>query len=181
MSGFIRCIVYLSVIGVAFFLVGRILPKKWFCADKIPFRSFNFEKNGNVYVNFGIKKWKDGLPDMSRIVPILMPSKKMPTAFTIAQLEAMIQETCIAEWIHGLLCVMGYGCVFLWEGKGGWLAFLIYALGNIPYIMIQRYNRPKLMRILKKMRTKENDYINRKQESVHEKGDYTELQYGTRS
>ncbi len=181
MNGFFKCIIYLSAIGVTFFLIGRVLPKKWFRPDKLPFRSLNFEKNGSIYVNLGIKKWKDVLPDMSRIVPLLIPSKKMPPVYTIPRLEAMIQETCIAEWIHVLLCLMGYGCVFLWEGKGGWFAFLLYVLGNIPYIMIQRYNRPKLMRILQRVKIKENDYLNKKQESVHEKGDYTELQYGTRS
>lgn len=181
MSSLIKCIIYLSVIGVVFFLFGRIIPPKLFLPDEFPFRSFNFEKNGIFYVNLGIKKWKDRLPDMSRIVPLMIPSKKLPQKFTISQIQSMIQETCIAEFIHLLLCFMGCGCIFIWHGKGGWLLFLIYALGNLPYIMVQRYNRPKLLRVLKKMKLKENSFTNIKQECINEEGDYTELQYGTRS
>lgn len=155
MNGLLKCLVYLAVVSVALFLLGRVLPKSWFHGEGFPFRPFRFEKEGRVYHTLGIRKWKEGFPDMSVILPFLMPSKKLPKNLTAAHVELMIQETCVAEWAHGLLCLLGFGCVFLWNTAGGWLFAALYALGNIPYIIIQRYNRPKLMRLLRRLVAKE--------------------------
>lgn len=39
-------------------------------------------------------------------------------------------------------------CVCRGAGRGGVIAVAVYILlGNIPYIIIQRYNRPRLMRL----------------------------------
>ncbi len=150
------CLLYLAGIGIAAFLLGRILPKSWFCAGKFPFRSFRFEQEGRVYLALGVRKWKDGFPDMSVVLPSFMPSKKLPKVLNTVRVQQMIQETCVAEWTHAILCVLGFGCVFLWKKAGGWLIAILYALGNLPYIIIQRYNRPKLMRILERLEAKES-------------------------
>lgn len=171
MIGLIKCILYFALIGVVGFLMGRILPKSLFVGDRFPFRLFRWEKQGTVYELLGVRKWKEKLPDMSAILPKLMPSKRLPKDATSAQLERMVQETCVAEWTHGLLCVAGFGCVLIWKGVWGWVVSIVYALlGNFPFIIIQRYNRPKLMRILQKVQARER---------VHEECDYFELQHGT--
>ncbi len=166
------CILYYVFIGVSGFMLGRIMPKSVFHGDRFPFRPFRWEKQGAVYNRLGIRWWKEKVPDMSVILPKLMPSKKMPKDVTAAGLELMVQETCVAEWIHGLLCALGFGCVFIWKGVWGWIVSVLYLLGNLPDIIIQRYNRPKLMRILQRVREKE---------SAYEKCDHLERQYGTRS
>lgn len=97
--------------------------------------------------------------DMSRILPFLMPSKKLPRMADASQLCQMLQETCIAELVHALLCVAGVGAVFIWRGIGGWLFFILYAFGNLPFIIIQRYNRPKLMRLLQLVGDREKNKI----------------------
>lgn len=178
MNAFFKCVLYLAAVGFASFLIGRVLPKSSFYAGRFPFRPFRFEKNGSIYHALHIRTWKEGFPDMSVILPALIPSKKLPKVITTAQIEAMIQETCIAECIHALLCLVGFGCIFLWEGIGGWLMSLLYALGNLPYIIIQRYNRPKLVRLLKRLQMKEARRASKEQENTCEKGTYIELQYG---
>ena len=178
MREFLKCVLYLAAIGVALFLFGRVLPKKIFEHNSFPFRLFRFEKGGRIYDALHIRKWKDGFPDMSVLFPALIPSKKLPKVLTTSQIESMLQETCVAEWTHELLCLFGFGCVFLWDGIGGWLVSALYALGNLPYIIIQRYNRPKFVRLLKKLQTKETKCTNKKQENTRGKGTYTELQYG---
>lgn len=171
MTGLIKCILYLALIGAASFLLGRALPKSLFKGDRFPFRQFGWEKQGSVYERLGVRKWKEKLPDMSVILPKLMPSKRLPKDATSAQLTLMVRETCVAEWIHGLLCIAGFGCVFIWKGVWGWVVSLVYALvGNIPFIIIQRYNRPKLTRILQKIQARER---------THEECDHFELQHGT--
>lgn len=180
MNGFLKCALYLAAIGVALFLIGRVLPKKLFDYDIPPFRIFRFERDDRIYEALHIRKWKEGFPDMSVILPSMIPSKKLPKVLLPAQVDSMIRETCVAEWIHELLCLFGFGCVFLWKGLGGWLMSLLYALGNLPYIFIQRYNRPKFVRLLKKLQAKEARRTNKKQENTREKGTYIELQYGAR-
>lgn len=181
MNGFLKCVLYLAATGFALFLVGRIVPKNHFQAERFPFRLFRFENEGRIYDALRIRKWKDRFPDMSVLLPALMPSKKLPKILTSAQIVSMIQETCIAERIHELLCIAGFGCVFLWKGFGGWLVSLLYAVGNLPYIIIQRYNRPKFIRLLKKLQVKEAESTSRKQENTHEKDTDTKLQYGART
>lgn len=155
MEGLIRSIFYLIAVGLILFLVGRMIPKKWMHYDRFPYRSFLFEKNGKIYNAIHIHGWREKLPDMSKIFPDMMPSKKLPKKATSAQLERMVQETCVAELIHNLLCVLGFGCVLLWEGAGGWVVALFYMAGNIPFSIIQRYNRPKLLQIMQKLRYRE--------------------------
>ena len=61
----------------------------------------------------------------------------------------MIQETCVAELTHALLCLAGIAVFWIWPGPGGLILFLIDVfLGNLPFILIQRYNRPRLIRLM---------------------------------
>lgn len=141
----LSCAAYLAVIGIVNFFVGRIIPKGWLNADKFPFKSFKFEKNGKIYDALKVKKWQNRVPDMSRLFRKLMPEKKFSKLKEDAvNLMVMISETCIAELIHVLLFIEGFGCVFLWKGWG-WLVTALYNIfGNVTFIIIQRYNRPRL-------------------------------------
>ena len=176
MDGLLRCIGYLVILGVSAFLLGRILPPKWFHYDQFPWRLWKLEQRGDIYRKIRIYKWKEKFPDMSKIFPGILPSKKLPHHFHKEQVERMIVETCIAECIHGILCFAGWGCLFLWDGAGGICTAILYALGNLPYCLIQRYNRPKLVKILEFLKEKERK---EKQEEIDEKSAYLKLQYRT--
>ena len=52
-----------------------------------------------------------------------------------------------AECIHLLLPLAGLYCLRLWPGAGGIVVTLLYFLGNLPFVLIQRYNRPRLQRL----------------------------------
>lgn len=176
MSGLFRCVCYFAVTGTAGFFLGRLLPKAWFPYDAFPYQAFAFERDGKLYERLGIRLWKEKLPDMSRILPRWIPSKRLPRAMTAEQVEVMLRETCVAEFIHILLCITGLGCLGLWEGAG--LLYGIYVLGNIPFCLIQRYNRPKLARIYERLLTREAG-IQGEKRKTNEKSFDTELQYGT--
>lgn len=94
---------------------------------------------------------------MSRIFSALMPAKKLPRQMSVQNMERMVQETCIVELIHGLLGIMGLDCPLIWKSIGGWILFALYLLGNIPFILIQRYKRPKLVRLLKRLQITEKN------------------------
>ncbi len=138
------CISYLSLTGLTAFILGRLLPKQWFRGDLFPYRSFAFEKRGTIYNRLHIKVWQSKVPDMSRILPDLMPGKRLSADYR-EQLPRMVQETCIAELTHFVLCLTGLYCMKLWRGMGGFILSILNLLGNAVFIIIQRYNRPRLM------------------------------------
>lgn len=149
---FLKCAVYLAVIGITFFFLGRLIPKSWFHENRFPYKSFAFERDGRLYESVKIQFWQNRVPDMSKVFPKLMPPKKITKDFR-QELPQMIQETCVAEFIHILLCLAGLFCMKLWHGLGGFLISSLFFIGNIPFIMIQRYNRPRFIRLLKKCQT----------------------------
>ena len=145
--GFWRCLAYIVALGIVSFVLGRLMPKAWFPFDRAPFRAFGWEQDGRVYLKLGINRWQNRVPDMSRIFPKLMPAKAMDKLPDQAGLLAMIRETCVAEAVHVILCVLGLPCLLLWPGIGGVIVYAVYVLlGNLPFILIQRYNRPRLVR-----------------------------------
>ena len=75
-------------------------------------------------------------------------AKKLGTDFR-AQLPRMIEETCVAEFTHFVLILLGFYALRLWPGTGGAVVTAIYILfGNLPFLIIQRYSRPRLQKLL---------------------------------
>ena len=102
-----------------------------------------------------------------------MPQKAITKDYKM-QLPTMIKETYIAEVVHIGLMFFGFKCCRLWKGVGGLVLSLLFFFGNLPYVIVQRYNRPRLIRVYKRLNT------DKKREKDHENTDI-ELQHGTRS
>ena len=89
---------------------------------------------------------------MSRIMGDMV-KKKLPDGNTPEGLRVLVLETCVAECVHWWLAVASLGIFFFW--RGGWAVVfcLVYnLLGNLPFQIIQRYNRPRLRRLAEKRR-----------------------------
>lgn len=143
--GFWYCVIYIAVLGVISFIIGRLLPKGWFHADRFPYKTAAGEQK--IYQALRVKSWQSKVPDMSKLFRHIMPAKKM-TAETVADIPRMLEETCVAELTHTLLSILGLAMLWLWPGWGGIIVTIIYILlGNVPFIIIQRYNRPRLQRL----------------------------------
>ena len=128
--------------------LGQSIPGP-FDPEKRPFRGRKWEQNGRVYTKLAIDKWKKLVPDMSRILPDMV-KKELPGsgAVTADQAAALVQETCRAELVHGASCLLGLAFLWLWPGCGGAIVLAVWVLlANLPFILIQRYNRPRLMRL----------------------------------
>lgn len=151
---FFLCCAYLFAVGTLSFLLGRLFPQQWLNPEKGLFRCFPFEKEGRLYEKLNIRKWHKRLPDMSRILPSVMPAKRLRSTYR-EDLPVMIRETCVAELVHIGGSLAGFGCLWLWSGIGGAVVSVLFALGNIPFILIQRYNRPRLLRLQKKCKAKQ--------------------------
>ena len=151
------CLIYFFILGMMGFVIGRLLPKRWFCYRLFPYRAYHFEHDGNIYKKIKIQKWMHRVPDMSKILPRTMPSKKLDDDMTADGALVMIRETCVAEFIHKILSVMGIGCLFIWKSKWALILYIIYVvIGNMPFVIIQRYIRPKLIRIRSRLQRREN-------------------------
>lgn len=130
------------------------LPRKAFNPKSFPYRGYRWEKDGRIYDKIRIKKWKTKVPDASRVVKSMVP-KKIDSRPESTKAEQMAQETCVAESVHFALSVFGFGCVLIWRGTGGITVSVLYALGNVPFILIQRYNRPRHLALADSLKRRE--------------------------
>lgn len=151
----LNCVVWLAIVGFSGFLLGRMIPAKWLRPDMGMFQPFAFEQNGRIYEKMGIRKWHKRLPDMSRILPFLVPAKNMKGAYK-KRLDVMIHETCVAEFIHHLMNLFALHCLKIWPGMGGICVALLYIMLNLPFILIQRYNRPRLQHLQKRLEKRQD-------------------------
>lgn len=145
---FLDCVLFLVISGLAIFLIGRIFPRQWIKADKFPFKSYKWEQNGKFYEKLKVKKWKTKLPDASviigKIFPKFMPKKRINGADK-RNIKVLVKETCVAEFTHLTSALLGLFCIKLWKGWGALVSAVWIAL-NLPFVIIQRYNRPRLIK-----------------------------------
>ena len=152
MIDLLKCLIYLAILGILSFPAGRLFAAKTWDPEKFPYREYEWEDGGKIYDRlFNIRKWKDKVPDVSRMFPGIVPRKTL-TRPGVEQLDGMIQETCVAELTHLLLCVLAVPVLFIASGWIGIVVFLIDVLfGNLPFVMIQRYNRSRYIRTRSKI------------------------------
>ena len=151
MEYFVRCVIYLCILGIASHIIGEAVPRNRVEPYKSPFACWEWEKNGRVYEQLNIRAWKDKLPDMSRVMKKMVP-KRLTSGVSEESVERLIEETCIAEATHFMLILMSVICINIWPGRGGVIITLLFSIGNVPFIIVQRYNRPKLKKLLERMR-----------------------------
>ncbi len=155
-----RCIGRYTLVSVASFFVGRLVfsvgervaPGRFFDPDRHPYRAARLEREGRVYERVGVHRWKARVPDMSRLLPALIPSKRPPERPDLPTVERMLRETCVAEWTHGVLAFIGLAGILFGGGPVRRVLGGLYTLGNLPFILIQRYNRPRLLRLRDRLR-----------------------------
>ena len=151
-----HAVIYTASLGVVSHYVGQALPRRWFHPDRFPFKSFRWEQEGNAYRRLGVQHWKDLVPDMSKVMPDMIP-KRVSLRGTAEEAMTLVQETCVAEAVHGVLMVLSVGNYLLCQNLLGLAVTLFDAIFlNLPYWIIQRYNRPKLLRLAEKLHRKEN-------------------------
>ncbi len=145
MIGLLSSIIYLAVVGLLSHIIGEAVPRSWFDPDCSWFSERSWEKNGAFYEKLNIRKWKDKLPDKSKFIKGMTP-KRFVGETDSARVRLLISETCVSEFVHYSISVLSFGCVFL-SGGFGFAVFLIFTLCNVPFAMVQRYNRPKLKKL----------------------------------
>lgn len=128
------------------------VPLSKFAEDRPLFRLHSWEQTGRIYRRgIVVHKWKSSLPDGGPWFGGF--SKKKLAGRNHAYLRMFILETCRAEFAHWcMLC--SSPLFFLWNPP--WACWVMAAYGilaNVPFIVVQRYNRLALMRICARMET----------------------------
>jgi glycosyl-4,4'-diaponeurosporenoate acyltransferase len=123
-------------------------PASRFATDGVLTRLRPFERDGRWYEDrLAIKRWKGRLPEAGALFPDGF-SKRHLRADTTAELERFIVETRRAEVTHWVLLAVG-PLFFLWNPWGLGVVMVAYAVvANVPCLLIQRYNRARLGRVV---------------------------------
>lgn len=125
--------------------------------NKSIYKIKKFENNGRFYQkHFKINKWKDKLPQHIAEDGF---SKASISSTSPEYFETFIMETCRAGWCHLVNCFYIIIALFLSPNAVGLTLGILTIIVNIPFIMIQRYNRARLLRVLHRIK-KEAKTIN---------------------
>lgn len=151
---FLFSALYVAVCGVLAHVIGESVPRSWFRANQFPYAAWKWERNGEIYDKIHIRAWKDKMPDMSRVLPKMVPKRfeKFPTAEGVRRL---IAETCVAEATHVILCLVAPVIWLFWKNWIGVVLSGVVIFCNVPFILIQRYNRPCLEALCDKLIARE--------------------------
>jgi len=124
------------------------IPRQWFIRHSRLFRPFPFERNGELWQRlFRIKGWKGRLPDGAMFFKSAY-NKQTLHGIDSPSLTEFLIESRRAELTHWLSMVPA-PLFLLWNPSGAFWGNVAYAvLFNMPFILAQRYNRPRLERLI---------------------------------
>lgn len=146
---FLRFASIVGVVGIPAFIWGEKLPRAWFNPDKFPYKCFAWENEGRIYEKIGIQKWKTRIPDMSKYIRRAF-AKQGNLMRDPEHLHRMVKETCSAEFVHWILILVSPVFPILMD-RFGILSMLVYIIGNLMFVVIQRYNRPRVQKIIQRI------------------------------
>jgi glycosyl-4,4'-diaponeurosporenoate acyltransferase len=123
-------------------------PAAAFRDDTTLYRLRQFEHGGRLYERFGIKRWKDRLPEAGALFTGGFSKRSVRTRDREV-LQRFVIETRRAEWTHWTI-MLATPVFVLWSWWWVALLMVVYALAaNLPCLLVQRYNRARLTRLLR--------------------------------
>ena len=138
------------VVSVIWTLVPQKLPVRTYDYTRWLYRVRNWEHGGEIYERiFRVKSWKSKLPDIGDFFKWRFSKRHFISAGS-SYARTFLMESCKAEFAHWMIILSSPIFLLL----GGAVAFVEFfflsAVINLPYIIIQRYNRPRIIRLLDK-------------------------------
>lgn len=134
-----------------------------FLCSRIPDRCLNpqgrffmasrWEKEGQIYEQlFHVRTWKQRIPNGAKMFDANLSLEKLPDRRP-ESLDHWLKESIRAEICHWLLILPGL-LFFLWNPYPvGWVMLLFAFLFNIGPIILQRFNRPRLRKLQRAVRS----------------------------
>ena len=129
------------------FIVRRMLPSKWFSANK---KYFAGKRERKFYDKIFIKKWKDKVPDLGALSGFR--KNKIAKPNDEEYLSRYIVEANYGIFVHVACMIFGFLVIFVYPLKF-WHCFglpvsLVNLVLNLLPIFVLRYNLPKLHKLL---------------------------------
>ena len=146
----ILCIFLWLFFKLAAVFISRRLPGRFFDGDNRLFRTYAWEDNGHIYERlFYVKRWKKRLPDGGAYGGEKGYRKRYLSSYKTTNLERFIEESARGELVHWL-AIWPFIFFALFVEPYVVAIMLIYTLlVNLPCIIAQRYNRPRIKKIIK--------------------------------
>lgn len=133
---------------IVVFLLCVKLPHTFFDPSKERFAPKTWEHGGRWYrEKLKIQLWKDRVPQHIGKDGF---SKEHLTDISIDYLDEFIMETCRGEWMHIKNCICVVVTLLINPLLVGLVFSFLILLGNVPFAVIQRYNRFRLQVLRKK-------------------------------
>ena len=138
-----------AAVPLLFGWISLYLPDRWFDPERTPWRARRWEQDGRFYEKvFHIRTWKHLLPDGGALWKKRGYQKRNLSDYSEANLRRFLVESARAELMHW--CAISPFWIFGLFAPGSivWI-MLAYALAvNLPCILAQRYNRPRVFSLL---------------------------------
>lgn len=126
--------------------VAHLLPRSMFRSGGLLGRLFAerlWETAGTLYRHIGINRWKKRLPEAGALYAGGF-DKRHVGAVTVEHLSRFQLETNRAEFSHWLTLISSL-TFFAWNPWWVGLSMIAYGvITNLPFILVQRFNRPRL-------------------------------------
>ncbi|MDY6833292.1 MAG: glycosyl-4,4'-diaponeurosporenoate acyltransferase [Chloroflexota bacterium] len=134
-------------VGIGYFVTK--IPDSFLDHKLWLFKTRSWERAGSIYDRcFFVRRWKSLLPSGATILGGF--SIKRVSSRNEEYLKQWGRESCRAELTHWF-CIIPVLLFFVWNPLIGDIINLAYALvANLPCIIAQRYNRPRILIFLAK-------------------------------
>lgn len=126
------------------------VPNDFFEKNISWFKSQRWERKGQIWQDlFHIQSWKQYLPDGTALLRTGYDKSNFKKR-DIDTLHRFILETKRGEMTHWI-SILPSGLFSLWNPPWAVCLMVFYAVVfNFPFIIVQRYNRPRLQRVYKR-------------------------------
>lgn len=129
----------------------HLLPKYLFEPHKKAFKVS--EKKIKFYKKLGVKKWKEKVPDLGQFANF--KKNKIDHPFNLKYMHKFLIENCYGDMIHFISAILGFFIIIFPPVKLAFsialpIALINFVINYMP-VMIQRYNRPKLLNIYNRL------------------------------
>ncbi len=144
-----------GIVSVIVTITTRVLPDKVFNPYRRVFKVY--PKENRLYTKLKVKKWKDKIPELGKLGGFAKNHINEPN--NPQYIFRFLTETCIAETLHFYSIILS-GLVFLFIPNQYLFTisipvFIINGTLHLLPVLIQRYIRPKFIKIYQHLIEKE--------------------------
>ncbi|RDY71147.1 glycosyl-4,4'-diaponeurosporenoate acyltransferase [Halobacillus sp. SY10] len=129
-------------LGVSGFV--SVAPEAFVNAFARIYRVRRWETQAKVYERLGVKKWKDRLPEARKWFRRGKTAAHLRNPSQWDRFEKQTNRSELSHWVQMLAAPF----FFLFNPPwAGWIMVVYAILFNLPFIIVQRYNRVRMMRV----------------------------------